>query len=139
MGVRRQAREAALQMLYLCDICGFSQEDALNGYFQSLPLQTLSQDFARQLFTGTWDRKPQLDELISKYAENWAMDRMAVVDRNILRLAAYEFIGMPETPISVVIDEAVEIAKKYSTSDSSKFVNGILDKVKIIRPQYTTP
>lgn len=133
MGVRRQAREATLQMLYLCDNCGFSEADALNDYFETLPLQDVSQDFSKKLFKGIREKQPVLDEFIGKYAENWELDRMAVVDRNILRLATYEIVDTPETPISVIIDEAVEIAKKYSTSDSGKFVNGILDKLKTVR------
>lgn len=132
MGSRRQGREATLQMLYLCDTCGFNLEDAL-PFCDTLELQNVSKDFALQLFRGAWEKKALLDQLISSCAENWDIARMAVVDRNILRMAAFEIVGMPETPINVVIDEAVEIAKKYSTSDSSKFVNGILDKLKAER------
>jgi transcription antitermination factor NusB len=134
MGTRRQAREAALQMLYLCDNCRFSPEESLYVYTHSPEMQqTGSTDFAEHLFCGTWDKKETLDTLISKYAENWELDRMAVVDRNILRFATYEIMDMPETPISVIIDEAVEIAKRFSTNDSGKFVNGILDKLKTAR------
>ncbi len=129
MGTRRHGREAALQLLYICDTCGFAKEDAV-PYCDTLELQEGSKEFALELFKGTHHKKEMLDKLISQYAENWDIKRMAVVDRNILRLAAYEIIGMPDTPINVVIDEAVEIAKKFSTSDSSKFVNGILDKLK---------
>jgi transcription antitermination factor NusB len=130
MGVRRQAREAALQMLYLCDNCKFPSQEASQEYFQTLLLQSMGNDFAHQLFSGTIENIASLDTLITKYAENWELDRMAAIDRNILRLAAYEIVEMPETPINVIIDEAVEIAKKYSTLDSGKFVNGILDKLK---------
>jgi len=130
MGVRRQAREAALQMLYLCDNCKFPSQEAGREYFQTLLLQSAGTAFAHQLFSGTVEKIDALDKLIMKYAENWALDRMATVDRNILRLAAYELVEMPETPVNVIIDEAVEIAKKYSTLDSGKFVNGILDKLK---------
>lgn len=132
MGIRRQAREAALQMLYLSDNCDFSPEDALY-YFKTLDLKDGSFQFAERLFVGTWEKKDVLDRLISQYAQNWELDRMAAVDRNILRLSAFEILDMPETPINVIIDEAVEIAKTYSTSDSGKFVNGILDKLKTIR------
>ncbi len=75
-----------------------------------------------------------LDQLIAKYAENWEIGRMAAIDRNVLRLAAFELLNELDTPVSVVIDEAVEIAKTYSTQDSGKFVNGILDKIKAERP-----
>lgn len=133
MGSRRQARETTLQMLYLCDNCGFSPEDANTSFSDNSQLHQAAKDFTSQLFNGTWGKKDRLDSLITQYAENWELDRMAVIDRNILRLAAFELMEMPETPINVIIDEAVEIAKKYSTNDSGKFVNGILDKLKTIR------
>ncbi len=133
MGSRRLARETALQMLYLCDNCGFTPEEAEFVCFTELKVPVASQGFADHLFKGTWDQKLKLDGLIGEHAENWEMDRMAVIDRNILRFAAYEITDMPETPINVIIDEAVEIAKKYSTVDSGKFVNGILDKLKTAR------
>jgi len=129
MGTRRQGREASLQMLYLYDTCGFTESEAL-PFCETLDIESVSKDFAMQLFKGTLELRNRLDRIISECAENWDIARMAVVDRNILRMAAFEIVGMPETPINVVIDEAVEIAKKYSTSDSSKFVNGILDKLK---------
>lgn len=132
MGIRRQARESALQMLYLCDICEYSPEEAIY-HFKSLNLIDGCKSFSEQLIIGTLEQQSVLDKLISDYAENWEMDRMATIDRNILRLAAYEILATPETPISVIIDEAVEIAKKYSTNESGKFVNGILDNLKIIR------
>jgi transcription antitermination factor NusB len=135
MGVRRQARESALQMLYLCDNCKYPTEEASNRYFETLLLQSVGTAFAKQLFNGTLEKRETLDKLIEDFAENWELDRMAAVDRNILRLAAYELVEMTETPINVIIDEAVEIAKKYSTADSSKFVNGILDKLKTARKQ----
>ena len=129
MGVRRQAREATLQILYLCDNCNFPAQEAIQQYFRTLLLQNIGTSFAQQLFNGTWQKKDVIDSLITEYAQNWELDRMAAIDRNILRLAAYEITEMPETPINVIIDEAVEIAKKYSTADSGKFVNGILDKL----------
>jgi transcription antitermination factor NusB len=132
MGVRRQAREAALQMLYLSDNCGFTPEDIL-AHIRTLDMKNGSQDFAERLITGTLDRRVEIDSLITRYAQNWEIDRMAAIDRNILRLSTFEILEMPETPINVIIDEAVEIAKTYSTSDSGKFVNGILDKLKNIR------
>lgn len=135
MGVRRQAREATLQMLYLCDNCDFSPEEAVYYLKTGLELQEIGFEFALQLFEGSWASKSKLDKLITDFAENWELDRMAAVDRNILRLAAFEITDMPGTPINVIIDEAVEIAKRYSTNDSGKFVNGILDKLKNSRPK----
>jgi N utilization substance protein B len=133
MGIRRQAREAALLMLYLCDICKYTDDEALYHLMHNTDLPKDGHEFAKELFTGTRQNGANLDALISRHAENWEMDRMAVVDRNILRLAAFEITDMADTPINVIIDEAVEIAKQFSTSDSSKFVNGILDKLKTER------
>jgi transcription antitermination protein NusB len=133
MGLRRQAREAALQMLYLCDICDFAVSEILGYYCKKMDMSPLSIEFAEKLFSGASENKEEIDKLIVSYAQNWELNRMATIDRNILRLAAFELMKMPDTPINVIIDEAVEIAKKYSTNDSSKFVNGILDKIKIIR------
>jgi len=140
MGTRRQARETALQLLYLCDITHFKPEDVGEDTWTSFKLQGPNLEFSKHLFEGSSRHKQQLDLLISGHAENWTLDRMAALDRNILRLAAFEITDMPETPINVIIDEAVEIAKKYSTVDSGKFVNGILDKLKTARnPEKEKP
>ncbi|MDR1941482.1 MAG: transcription antitermination factor NusB [Endomicrobium sp.] len=133
MSTRRQARECSLQMLYAVDNCNMPPEDTLESFSQSLPKGDDYKDFAIKIFKGVCEKKTEIDLLIEKYAKNWELDRMAAIDRNIIRLAAYEIIGMPSTPINVIIDEAVEISKKYSTKDSSKFVNGILDKLKAAR------
>ncbi|MBN1622130.1 MAG: transcription antitermination factor NusB [Endomicrobiales bacterium] len=130
VGNRRLAREATLQMLYLCDNCKFSPEEAEKTYWTSFEMTDKIYSFSKELFNGILDKKTVLDQLIAQYTKNWKMERMATIDRNILRLAAFEIINTPETPISVIIDEAVEIAKRYSTQDSGKFVNGILDKLK---------
>ena len=97
------------------------------------PLTPKTREFAQRLVEGVSAQQPAIDPLIKKYAENWEMSRMAAIDRCILRLAAYELLHELETPINVIINEAVEIAKKFSTSESSKFVNGILDKIKLER------
>ena len=81
------------------------------------------------------DARPELDKHIQATAQNWAMPRMACVDRNVLRLASFELLMRNDTPVNVVIDEAIEIARKYSTEDSTKFINGILDKIKEHRPK----
>ncbi len=134
MGARRQAREAALQILYLVDVGNFSPEEAAKALWRDNPLPPRARTFADELAAGAAGRLKELDAFITKYAENWELSRMAAVDRNILRLAAYELLSHKDTPVSVVIDEAVEIAKAYSTQDSGKFVNGILDKIKLERP-----
>jgi transcription antitermination protein NusB len=133
MGTRRQSRESALQILYLMDVGGLSLEDAARVYWRDNPMPLRARAFADELARGAAGKLKELDALIVKYAENWELSRMAAVDRNILRMAAYELVHHLDTPVSVAIDEAVEIAKAYSTQDSGKFVNGILDKIKLER------
>ena len=133
LGSRRLGREAALQILYLKDISQNALEMIPNAVLADEPLTPKTQDFARRLAEGVLSEQGRIDPLIKKYTENWEMSRMAAIDRSILRLAAYELLHEMETPINVIINEAVEIAKKYSTSESSKFVNGILDKIKAER------
>lgn len=133
MSTRRQARECSLQMLYTIDNCNMPVEAIYECFDEYFPQGQSYRIFAVKIFKGVCEKKDEIDALIEKYAKNWEIERMAAVDRNIIRLATYEIIAMPETPINVIIDEAVEISKKYSTRDSSKFVNGILDKLKAAR------
>jgi len=136
MGSRRNSRETALQLLYLCDTCSFGPKEAITIISNKAGCEL--DHFGRDLFEGTSEKKEYIDQLISSAAENWEMSRMATIDRNILRLATFEITTTVETPINVIINEAVEIAKTFSTADSSKFVNGILDKLKITRPKTLT-
>lgn len=122
-----------MQILYLMDAGNLSAQDAAQAFWRDNPLPPKARGFATELAAGAATHRKSLDEVISKYAENWEISRMAAVDRNILRLAAFELLHHGDTPVSVVIDEAVEIAKTYSTQDSGKFVNGILDKIKLER------
>ncbi|OVE77298.1 transcription antitermination factor NusB [bacterium F11] len=130
MGSRRKGRELALQVLYLVDVTSFPKEKVQISVLKNASLEKKSLDFFNTLIDGTLTHIDELDRMIIQYSENWEIKRMAAVDRNILRLGAYELIYEIDTPISVIIDEAVEIAKIYSTHDSGKFVNGILDKIK---------
>ena len=120
-------------MLYTVDSCEMSADAVCEAFSGHLPQGEAYKDFAVKLFYGVCGKKDEIDALIEQNAQNWEIERMAAVDRNIIRLAAYEIIAMPETPINVIIDEAVEISKKYSTKDSGKFVNGILDKLGRVR------
>ena len=122
-------------MLYTIDNCNMPVEAVYECFDEYFPHGEAYRVFAVKIFKGVCEKRDEIDALIAKYAKNWELDRMAAVDRNIIRLAAYEIIDMQETPINVIIDEAVEISKKYSTKDSSKFVNGILDKLKAARQQ----
>ena len=128
---RAGSREAALQALVINDLCGWPLDEIPDAVWSEEPLEAKTREFARRLADGVLAEQPAIDPLIKKYAENWEMGRMAAIDRSLLRLAAYELLHEPETPINVIINEALEIAKKYSTAESSKFVNGILDKIKL--------
>lgn len=135
MGRRRLAREIALQALYVADVSNTPADEAFAVVTRreddAPDPETL--EFARALALGALERRDELDGLIQRRAENWAMNRMAAVDRNVLRLAAYELVARPDTPLGVVIDEAIEIVRKYSTEEATRFVNGILDALKALR------
>ena len=135
MGARRRGRELALQALYLADVSKLDAGKALRGVCYDEPEGEKSRDFARRLTEGVLARRAEIDDAIARAAENWEVGRMAALDRNIMRIGAYELLHEADTPVSVVIDEAVEIAKTYSTEESGKFVNGILDKIKLERPE----
>ena len=129
MGARRKARELALQMLFENDVSGTEPDEMFS---RSADLAKSSEgvgSFTKRLVSGTLGHREALDRIISKQAEHWRLSRMPIVDRNILRLALYELLYEPETPRPVVIDEALEIAKRFSTPQSSQFINGILDGV----------
>jgi N utilization substance protein B len=133
MGARRRARELALQMLYENDLSGTAPAEMFDRTDIRETAQATRQ-FVEHLVSGTIAHRDDLDALISKQADHWRLARMPVVDRNILRLALFELLHEPETPHAVVIDEALEIAKRYSTPRSSQFINGILDGVLKGRP-----
>jgi N utilization substance protein B len=136
VGKRRKAREVALQLLYQLDLQGESNpEPHLPEFWSRHPVDPEVRAFAEAVVRGTKLHEAKIDELISQYAENWDLDRMAVVDRNILRQGIFELLWMEDVPPKVAINEALEIAKKFSTHESSRFINGILDRVhKELRP-----
>ena len=132
MGSRRKARECALQMLFAADVAETPPEEVVRTYWTELgeaDLEAPARDFATRLAAGTLSRLDALDERIRSRAEHWRITRMAVVDRNILRLAVYEFLYEP-TPRTVAINEALEIARRFSTYEATQFINGILDAIK---------
>ena len=129
MGARRKARELALQMLYQHDLSG-NASDAIIGTFEDLQKSKANtREFATRIFQGTLDHLAEIDQMIVAQADNWRIERMAVVDRNIIRMSVYEFLHETDTPKLVIIDEAIEIAKKFGTQKSSQFINGILDGI----------
>lgn len=134
MNLRRQAREIAVQFLYLADLGG-AGDLPLDQELAALPNAAehpeRARPFAAELVKGVLERKETLDEKIRHYAQNWSLERIAAVDRAILRLAIYELLFREDIPPVVSINEAIDLAKNYSTADSGRFVNGILDRVKI--------
>ncbi len=132
MGSRRKARECALQMLFAADFAEAVPEEVLKTYWAELgdtDVEQTAREFATRLAAGTLSQLESLDERIRSRAEHWRISRMAIVDRNILRLAVYEFLHEP-TPRTVAINEALEIARRFSTYEATQFINGILDAIK---------
>jgi len=130
MGRRRKAREIALQFLYQLDLHGAVDPEPYEAEFWARHhVDDAAREFAERLVRGTKQNQAKVDGLLGQYAEHWDLERMAVVDRNILRMALYELAWHPEVPPKVVINEAIEIAKKFGTQESSRFVNGVLDRV----------
>jgi N utilization substance protein B len=129
MGARRKARELALQMLYQHDVSGNETEMIISTFEDLQKSKANTREFAIRVFTGTVAHLKELDDMIQAQAENWRLSRMSVVDRNIIRMSVYEFMHENDTPKLVIIDEAIEIAKKFGTQKSSQFINGILDGI----------
>ena len=132
MGARRKARVCALQMLFQYDVARPRIDQLTSTYWEAFgdEMGEVARDFSNQLALGAISHLDEIDALIKKRAENWRISRMAVVDRNILRLAIYEFLYESETPKTVVINEALEIARRFSTFEATQFINGILDAIK---------
>jgi len=127
---RRRAREYALQILFQLDVTKNEFNNNLSKEFWvNIKEDDDVKEFANSLVKGTRENINTIDEIIRKAAEHWAIDRMAIVDRNILRAAVYELLYIPDIPPSVTMNEALEISKKYSTEESASFINGILDKI----------
>jgi N utilization substance protein B len=130
MGTRRKSRELALQMLFQADMGKQPAEDVQRTFWgERATVEAGTRAFADQLFLAALERAPEIDALIERHAEHWRVERMAVVDRNLLRAGVAEFLGFPETPKPVIINESLEIARKYSSPESVHFINGVLDSV----------
>jgi N utilization substance protein B len=129
VGSRRKGRELAVQMLYQWDIDRQPVRVLLESFGRLGEQPESARTFGRRLVEGTLSHLPEIDALIEAHAENWRLSRMAAVDRSVLRLAVYEFLR-EQTPKRVVINEALEIAKKYSSAEAAQFVNGVLDAVR---------
>jgi N utilization substance protein B len=130
MASRRKSREFAMQMLYQWEICGYTPAQVEATFFANQRADPEVEGFARDLFEGAVNDIDRLDRLVRQHADNWRLERMAAVDRNILRVALYELLHHLETPAAAVINEALEIARRFSTGDSVEFVNGVLDGIR---------
>lgn len=130
MPSRRKARESALQLLYQWEGERPEPRSLLATFWRNRKVDASARRFAEELFTGVVARLDEIDPLLQRHAEHWRLERMAAIDRNLLRLAAYELLTHPDTSPAVVIDEALEIAKRFSSADSVEFVNGVLDAVQ---------
>lgn len=142
MGVRRESRELALQFLYQQDtVSDYAQPypQAFKAFWDMQEVNASARKFAEELAFGVIENRETLDAKIKSYAQNWSLHRIAVVDRNILRLAIFELLFREDIPPVVSINEAIELGKKFSTEESGHFVNGVLDRVKkdLLRPLRT--
>ena len=125
-----------MQMLYQWEICGYTPEQVEASFFANNRAVTEVEAYARDLFEGALNDLDRLDGLVRERSENWRLERMAAVDRNILRVALYELLHHPETPTAAVINEALEIARRFSGEGSVEFVNGVLDGIRKTLPPH---
>lgn len=132
MATRRDAREWALQMVFSLDLNAKVELDwCVEDFFREHPTKDSKiRAFAEKLVRGVFHEQPTIDATIAKYTQHWSISRMAAVDRNVLRIALYELLFCPDVPPAVVINEAVDLAKYFSNTESGRFVNGILDRVR---------
>ncbi len=130
MGKRRRAREFALQVLFQQDINRNNWEEGLTLFWETNPADKNTIDFTNLLVRGTIEHLEEIDNIIKKYTRHWDINRLAVVDRNLLRSSLYELLYFKGIPPKVTINEAIELAKAYGTEDSARFINGILDRIR---------
>jgi len=128
VGVRRKARECALQLLFAQER-GTMRPEAVTAFWEEAAAPDPARDYAERLVALVAEHRAEIDAVIAKAAENWTLDRMSRVDRNLLRVAVCELFFVPDVPLRVALDEAIEIAKRFGGDDSGRFVNGILDRV----------
>ena len=129
MGTRRRGREAALQMLYQMDLTGCDAEEAVQTFWPNLGSGRDGEEFANLIVRGVDAGRDNIDETIRSVSHHWRIERMTKVDRNILRLATFELLGVADIPARVSLNEAVELAKRFGSEGSAGFVNGVLDRI----------
>ena len=130
MGKRRRSREFALQVLYQLDVTKEDAAKILSQFRNHFPQHEESNGFAELIVLGVLDHAREIDQLIERYSENWRLDRMSMIDRNILRMAIFELIYCEDIPPKVTLNEAIELGKRYGSEDSGSFINGILDRIQ---------
>ncbi len=129
MGARSTGRQAALQLLYALDVANEPRDAVTRAFWRETPGDAEGRPYADQLVSGIHEQRAKVDERIAAASENWRLERMTPVDRNLLRIASYELEFVEDVPRAVAIDEAVELAKRFGTEESSKFINGVLEKI----------
>jgi len=132
MSKRSTSRRLAMQALYQMDISGISEDKALENVFEEDEFKKETREYSSRLVRGVTENIAEIDKKINEKSIGWPVSRMGVVDKNILRLAVYELAFLKENPFAVVIDEAVELAKKYSSEDAKKFINGVLSSMAVV-------
>lgn len=130
MATRRRGREAALQLLYAVEITHADVEEVLASSWANTLTAARTRAFTGALLRGVIASRDEIDALIREWSANWSLERIGLVERNILRFAIYELLFMPEIPPNVTINEAIEVAKRYGAEDAPSFINGILDRIK---------
>jgi N utilization substance protein B len=126
MKTRRRARRVALEALYEIDVANHDPAEVLERRLADQPVESVGATFAHKLVNGVLEHQGGMDDLIARYAPEWPLDQMAVIDRNVLRIAIFEFLVDTETPVKVAINEAVELAKLYGSDSAPRFINGVL-------------
>jgi N utilization substance protein B len=128
-GTRRRAREAALKVLYQMDVAGFRADEALAQYWTCFDVEAEGDEYAGELVRGIEQSVEDVDRAIRDASSRWRLERMTHVDRNVLRIGAFELLRCRDVPTAVVLDEAIELARRFGSEDSPSFVNGVLDKL----------
>ena len=131
MGIRRRARELAMQALFYMDMQRDEPSEMLDSYCKCYPVSKKAFSFFHKLVTGVLAAKPEIDGIIERHSSNWKIGRMPCVDRNIMRIAVYEIMFCEDIPSKVSINEAIDVGKKFGSEDSGAFINGILDSIRL--------
>ncbi len=135
MKTRRRARRVTLEALYEIDIASHLPREVMERRLKEQPMESAGIEFAYKLLNGVLENQKRMDALITRYAPEWPLDQMAVIDRNVLRIAIFEFLVDTETPVKVAINEAVELAKLYGSDSAPRFINGVLGTLAEQIPQ----